>query len=200
MFEIVDWRTSGRQTDDGVTGILLAHPWAFGSDELKKWTMWEQPFLYATHWLDPIHMLNKYYENISKGIRVMEPPLKFIFRHIRWTSGKSVCFFVNITQINFHVYEWTNHNVRRSKFRLLLHLPCIFAQLLERTYTSPELTLYWYLFLYRFKRATTWFLRWKNSLFLDIFSSRAGAGLFVRYFILFLCGSVLDFFFIHDYV
>ena len=31
MFEIVD----GRTTDDGVTGILLAHPWAFGSGELK---------------------------------------------------------------------------------------------------------------------------------------------------------------------
>ena len=31
MFEIVD----GRRTDAGVTGILLAHPWAFGSGELK---------------------------------------------------------------------------------------------------------------------------------------------------------------------
>ena len=31
MFEIVDGRT-----DAGVTGILLANPWAFGSGELKK--------------------------------------------------------------------------------------------------------------------------------------------------------------------
>ena len=31
MFEIVDGRT-----DAGVTGILLAHPWAFGSGELIK--------------------------------------------------------------------------------------------------------------------------------------------------------------------
>ena len=31
MFEIVDART----TDAGVTGILLAHPRAFGSGELK---------------------------------------------------------------------------------------------------------------------------------------------------------------------
>ena len=39
MFENVDGRTDGRtdrRTDDGVTGILLAHPWAFGSGELKK--------------------------------------------------------------------------------------------------------------------------------------------------------------------
>ena len=39
MFENVDGRTDrrtdGRRTDDGVTGILLAHPWAFGSGELK---------------------------------------------------------------------------------------------------------------------------------------------------------------------
>ena len=27
-------RTDGRRTDAGVTGILLAHPWAFGSGEL----------------------------------------------------------------------------------------------------------------------------------------------------------------------
>ena len=27
--------TDGRRTDDGVTGKLLAHPWAFGSGELK---------------------------------------------------------------------------------------------------------------------------------------------------------------------
>ena len=25
------------RTDTGVTGILLAHPWAFGSSELKRW-------------------------------------------------------------------------------------------------------------------------------------------------------------------
>ena len=36
MFENVDGWTDGRRTDDGVTGILLAHPWAFGSGELKK--------------------------------------------------------------------------------------------------------------------------------------------------------------------
>ena len=37
MFEIVDGRTTDdrRRTDAGVTGILLAHPWAFGSGELK---------------------------------------------------------------------------------------------------------------------------------------------------------------------
>ena len=37
MFEIVDGRTPDdrRRTDAGVTGILLAHPWAFGSGELK---------------------------------------------------------------------------------------------------------------------------------------------------------------------
>ena len=32
IFEIVD----GRQTEAGVTGILLAHPSAFGSGELKN--------------------------------------------------------------------------------------------------------------------------------------------------------------------
>ena len=36
MFEIVDGRTN-RQTDAGVTCILLAHPWAFGSGELKRY-------------------------------------------------------------------------------------------------------------------------------------------------------------------
>ena len=38
MFENVDRRrtTDGRTTDAGVTGILLAHQWAFGSGELKK--------------------------------------------------------------------------------------------------------------------------------------------------------------------
>ena len=41
MFENVDGRTTddGRtdgRTDNGVTGILLAHPWAFGSGELKS--------------------------------------------------------------------------------------------------------------------------------------------------------------------
>ena len=34
MFENVDGRTDGR-TDDGVTGILIAHLGAFGSGELK---------------------------------------------------------------------------------------------------------------------------------------------------------------------
>ena len=29
------WRTDDGRTDDRVTGILLAHPWAFGSGELK---------------------------------------------------------------------------------------------------------------------------------------------------------------------
>ena len=32
MFENVD----GRRTDDGVTGILIAHPGAFGSGELTR--------------------------------------------------------------------------------------------------------------------------------------------------------------------
>ena len=37
MFENVDGRmTDDGRTDDGVTGILLAHPWAFGSGELKS--------------------------------------------------------------------------------------------------------------------------------------------------------------------
>ena len=35
MFENVDGRTDGQTTDAGVTGILLAHQWAFGSGELK---------------------------------------------------------------------------------------------------------------------------------------------------------------------
>ena len=37
MFENVDGRQTddGRTTDAGVTGILLAHQWAFGSGELK---------------------------------------------------------------------------------------------------------------------------------------------------------------------
>ena len=35
MFESVDGRTDGR-TDDGVTGILIAHLRAFGSGELKS--------------------------------------------------------------------------------------------------------------------------------------------------------------------
>ena len=46
MFEIVDGWTDGRQstdygrrTDAGVTGILLAHPSAFGSGELKRVTI-----------------------------------------------------------------------------------------------------------------------------------------------------------------
>ena len=34
MFENVDGRTDGRQTDAGVTGILIAHLGAFGSGEL----------------------------------------------------------------------------------------------------------------------------------------------------------------------
>ena len=32
MFEML----TDRRTDDGVTGILLAHQWAFGSCELKR--------------------------------------------------------------------------------------------------------------------------------------------------------------------
>ena len=42
MFEIVDGRTTddGRRTDAGVTGILLAHPLAFGSGELKITIKW----------------------------------------------------------------------------------------------------------------------------------------------------------------
>ena len=36
MFENVDGRTTdGRRTDNGVTGILIAHLGAFGSGELK---------------------------------------------------------------------------------------------------------------------------------------------------------------------
>ena len=30
------WRKDDRRTDAGVTGILLAHPWAVGSGELKS--------------------------------------------------------------------------------------------------------------------------------------------------------------------
>ena len=40
MFEIVD---DGRRTDAGVTGILLAHPRAFGSGELKTGTLTNEP-------------------------------------------------------------------------------------------------------------------------------------------------------------
>ena len=37
MFENVDGRTAdGRTTDDGVTGILIAHLGAFSSGELKS--------------------------------------------------------------------------------------------------------------------------------------------------------------------
>ena len=35
MFENVDGRRTDGRTDDGVTGILLAHLGAFGSGELK---------------------------------------------------------------------------------------------------------------------------------------------------------------------
>ena len=36
MFENVDGRTDdGQRTDDGVTGVLIAHLGAFGSGELK---------------------------------------------------------------------------------------------------------------------------------------------------------------------
>ena len=35
MFENVEGRTDGRRTDNGVTGILIAHLGAFGSGELK---------------------------------------------------------------------------------------------------------------------------------------------------------------------
>ena len=41
MFENVD----GRLTDAGVTGILLAHQWAFGSCELKKKSIFQLSFL-----------------------------------------------------------------------------------------------------------------------------------------------------------
>ena len=40
IFENVDGRTEGRwTTDDGVTGILIAHLGAFGSGELKMPTI-----------------------------------------------------------------------------------------------------------------------------------------------------------------
>ena len=37
MFENVEGRTTDRQTDPGVTVILIAHLGAFGSGELKKY-------------------------------------------------------------------------------------------------------------------------------------------------------------------
>ena len=45
MFENVDGRrTDGRRTTDaGVTGILLAHQWAFGSGELKSLALTQKP-------------------------------------------------------------------------------------------------------------------------------------------------------------
>ena len=49
MFENVD----GRRTDAGVTGILLAHQWAFSSGEQKKkqgeflFFIWRYNFLYG---------------------------------------------------------------------------------------------------------------------------------------------------------
>ena len=38
----------------------------------QKASKGEQPFLHATHRLDPIYMPTKYYQNISKGIKVIE--------------------------------------------------------------------------------------------------------------------------------
>ena len=69
MFEIVDGRTDGRRTDAGVTGILLAHPRAFGSGELKNVFFCLQIFFTFTNSVDPnemhafhlgIHCLQKY--------------------------------------------------------------------------------------------------------------------------------------------
>ena len=43
------WRTD-RRTDDRVTGILLAHPWAFGSGELKIRVPISEALLYMLDW------------------------------------------------------------------------------------------------------------------------------------------------------
>ena len=37
MFENVEGQTDGQRTDTRVTGILLAHPRAFGSGELNRY-------------------------------------------------------------------------------------------------------------------------------------------------------------------
>ena len=50
-----------------------ASPYKVHSREItQKANKGEQPFLHATHRLDPIYMPTKYYQNISKGIKVIE--------------------------------------------------------------------------------------------------------------------------------
>ena len=50
-----------------------ASPYKVHSREItQKASKGEQPFLHATHRLDPIYMPTKYYQNISKGIKVIE--------------------------------------------------------------------------------------------------------------------------------
>ena len=59
------------QTDDGVTGILLAHPWAFGSGELKILN-WTQSMNFNKHlsawkgnmYLGSAHYLNRCFQII----------------------------------------------------------------------------------------------------------------------------------------
>ena len=50
-----------------------ASPYKVHSREItQQASKGEQPFLHATHCLDPIYMPTKYYQNISKGIKVIE--------------------------------------------------------------------------------------------------------------------------------
>ena len=42
-------------------------------DIIQQGSKGEQPFLNVTHWLDLVYMYTKYYQNISKDKRVIEP-------------------------------------------------------------------------------------------------------------------------------
>ena len=69
-------RTDGRRTDAGVTGILLAHPWAFDSGELitnKAWYFMRIVFMRIVCWQA---ILMKYHTLIFSKIR--EDVAKFV--------------------------------------------------------------------------------------------------------------------------
>ena len=59
MFEYVDGQTTedGR-TDAGVTGILLAHPWAFGSGELIKGQFYKEIKYFFSNFYVKFHCKN----------------------------------------------------------------------------------------------------------------------------------------------
>ena len=60
----------------------------------------EQPFLHPTHRLDLIYMPTKYYQNISKGIKVIEHT-SFFLRTDRRTNG----FLVGIIKKNGYLCD-----------------------------------------------------------------------------------------------